>query len=451
MQNRIHGKGIPTMTSEICVMNRMSVVLAADSASTITYYENGKPIQRYFKGANKVFQLSERHPVGLMIYGNAELQGVPWELAIKAFRKQLEAKSYDTILGYAQAFEQFLDGNIQLFPEALRDQNFRNSVAIEVAISCRDFNSAIAQDDDFNETASLASIRAAVEQRSFENGLNAENEQQLLDFWPQIVLDHLREDADGFFSEHLGERNDVELLEIVSTAISIKARALPSSPTGLVFAGYGDQSIYPEITIVKSAGFLARKLVMGNCETIAISQQHNSFISGFAQASMTDTFIIGFDAQVYSTINQVQTETLPDVLAPFAEALGGTVERTETGVVLKNAQGQVVIDEDTFSTLVGNSLSSVGNAIMSESRQQHGEPLERVISMLPVEEMAELAATMVDLQSLKEKVTRPSETVGGPVDVAIITKNEGLVWKKRKHFFDADINQRYLHRLHKYD
>jgi hypothetical protein len=64
-----------------------------------------------------------------------------------------------------------------------------------------------------------------------------------------------------------------------------------------------------------------------------------------------------------------------------------------------------------------------------------------------VDEMAGLAETLINLQSLKEKVTKPSETVGGPVDVAIVTKSEGLVWAKRKHFFDAALNSRYMLRL----
>jgi hypothetical protein len=69
-----------------------------------------------------------------------------------------------------------------------------------------------------------------------------------------------------------------------------------------------------------------------------------------------------------------------------------------------------------------------------------------VLGVLPVDEMAGLAETLINLQSLKEKVTKPSETVGGPVDVAVITKSEGLVWIKRKHYFDAEMNSRYLQR-----
>jgi hypothetical protein len=33
-----------------------------------------------------------------------------------------------------------------------------------------------------------------------------------------------------------------------------------------------------------------------------------------------------------------------------------------------------------------------------------------------------------------------SETVGGPVDVAIISKYDGFIWIKRKHYFDKKQN-----------
>ena len=56
------------MTCEICVMNRHAAVLAADSASTVTRWVDGTLETRYFKGANKIFQLSHHQPVGVMIF-----------------------------------------------------------------------------------------------------------------------------------------------------------------------------------------------------------------------------------------------------------------------------------------------------------------------------------------------------------------------------------------------
>lgn len=439
------------MTSEICVMNRMSVVLAADSASTTSYYEQGKSVQRYFKGANKVFQLSNKHPVGLMIYGNAAVMGVPWELVIKAFRRHLGDSSFDTVEGYAKAFEQYLNDSQQFFPDHIRETEFTESVLLETVISCGDFNDQSKADESFDESTHLANLKASIDELEFENGLDVEFLDELLVELPKVVLEQLRSSEDEITVEFLSDRSDERLLEILSLAISLKAKKPPSNSTGLVFAGFGDLSIYPETYIAKNTGFISKTLVMGNTSSIKINRGKDSFISGFAQSSMTDTFIIGFDEQVYATINQVQSQAFPEVLKPFVAALGATVEKTEHGVVLKDAQGNTVVDEQNFNVSLRDSLRAIGSEIMDESRQKHGEPLERVISMLPVEEMAELAATMVDLQSLKEKVTRPSETVGGPVDVAIITRNEGLVWKKRKHFFDANLNQRYLQRIRSQD
>jgi len=93
--------------------------------------------------------------------------------------------------------------------------------------------------------------------------------------------------------------------------------------------------------------------------------------------------------------------------------------------------------------MVKEALTAMGDSIMAEARREHAIPMRRVLGVLPVDEMADLAETLINLQSLKEKVTKNSETVGGPVDVAIITKNEGLLWAKRKHFFDMDLNSRF--------
>nr|WP_234840444.1 hypothetical protein [Sinorhizobium meliloti] len=105
---------------------------------------------------------------------------------------------------------------------------------------------------------------------------------------------------------------------------------------------------------------------------------------------------------------------------------------------------------DYFSELGGEIISESGgglprnlHAVLDKAWKEHSLPLRSVLSVLPVDEMAELAETLITLQSLKEKVTKPSATVGGPVDVAIITKHEGLVWVKRKHFFNPDINSRF--------
>lgn len=41
-------------------------------------------------------------------------------------------------------------------------------------------------------------------------------------------------------------------------------------------------------------------------------------------------------------------------------------------------------------------------------------------------------------------VTLGQETVGGPVDVAVISKGDGFIWMRRKHYFSAALNPQFF-------
>jgi hypothetical protein len=71
-------------------------------------------------------------------------------------------------------------------------------------------------------------------------------------------------------------------------------------------------------------------------------------------------------------------------------------------------------------------------------------PIMRMVSVLPKDELPNLAASLVELTSLKRHVSSDAETVGGPVDVALITKSDGFVWIKRKHYFKAELNPNFF-------
>jgi hypothetical protein len=55
-----------------------------------------------------------------------------------------------------------------------------------------------------------------------------------------------------------------------------------------------------------------------------------------------------------------------------------------------------------------------------------------------------MAESLVNLTSFKRKFSRDAETVGGPIDVAVISKADGFVWIKRKHYFAKDLNPQFL-------
>ena len=51
-----------------------------------------------------------------------------------------------------------------------------------------------------------------------------------------------------------------------------------------------------------------------------------------------------------------------------------------------------------------------------------------------------MAEALVEITALRRKVGSTLESVGGPTDVAVISKGEGLVWLKRKHYFEPALN-----------
>jgi hypothetical protein len=65
------------------------------------------------------------------------------------------------------------------------------------------------------------------------------------------------------------------------------------------------------------------------------------------------------------------------------------------------------------------------------------------------DELAVMAETLVSLTSFKRKMSRDAETVGGDIDVAVISKGDGYIWVKRKHYFPPELNLRYLKRIEK--
>ncbi len=65
-------------------------------------------------------------------------------------------------------------------------------------------------------------------------------------------------------------------------------------------------------------------------------------------------------------------------------------------------------------------------------------PILNTIEGLPLDELASMADSLVNLTSFKRRVTLVPETVGGPVDVAVISKGDGFIWIKRTRYFDPE-------------
>ena len=412
------------MTSEVCIMNKMGVVLAADSA--VTAIHEGRWRQRgekYLKGANKLFHLSAAHRanIGIMIYNAAEISGVPWELLIKSFRDQHSKTTFETVNQCAETFFEFVRTHEVYFPTG---DLLKNSVY--------DFARFILYCVEL-----LSQDEAAINNKLIAlKGKHAlESSQALANRYKQQISEARTLVSDILLSSEL-----LPLLDIHKSLEEDEISALcaefivheHNNFTGIVFTGFGQTEEFPVAVDYKCYGFKFDEFHIGKTSENSTSSQFPAHLQGFAQSSMLELISKGFD----------QT-ALDDVISGLGETLG-----PELGAILEAHGVAMNIIQPTH---VQSFLENVGKAVVDKMSQgafeRHYSPLLRVVGMMSISEMAELAESLVELESLKEKISRASESVGGPTDVAVITKNEGLVWTKRKHYFNAELNPRYIKSL----
>ena len=110
------------MSAGICIMNKNAIALAADSAVTI-----GQHLAIH-NSANKLFALSKVAPVGVIIYSSAEIMGVPVEIVIKQYKKDLAQKTFDTLDEYVNDFIAYLLRNKDLFHFSQNERRYIKDV-----------------------------------------------------------------------------------------------------------------------------------------------------------------------------------------------------------------------------------------------------------------------------------------------------------------------------------
>lgn len=82
-------------------------------------------------------------------------------------------------------------------------------------------------------------------------------------------------------------------------------------------------------------------------------------------------------------------------------------------------------------------------------KEHYTDSLIETVAYLSKENLADMAESLVRMTCIKRRITSTEETVGGPVDVAVITKGDGFIWMQRKHYFDPKLNPQFFERYNK--
>jgi len=425
------------MTCEVAVANRMAVALAADSAVTFTgQAQDGARRSVYASGANKIFQLSNVEPVGIMIFHNAELQDIPWELIIKTFRAHLGVARKDNLEEYSFELSKFIESNTALFPDEHRDRHFKGLIArafldLFAAVVANQSGLKVGDPPEQYEAAfaeALMKLNAAKELKELSPIFTNDDVENAIGAYKEWLTEAIASHV-GSQRELLHLSTAVPSADLAALAIEFAYKAYQTvfdgAYTGVVVAGYGEKDLFPSVTEFRFYGFMRDKLVFERVGGTTIDHKLSSYIQPYATKAMVETFLNGFASEVWDAVNESFDK--------HARSL--VVDCIAAGAVMPDSEEQL-----------SRALSQFSDQWSTKAFMSHYVPLRDVVAGLPPDQMAELAETLVMLESFKEKVTQRTQSVGGPIDVAVITKSEGLVWIKRKHYFSPDLNHRYFAR-----
>lgn len=426
------------MTAEIAVYNKSAVALAADSAVTVS---GGNVGAKIYNGAEKLFALTKYHPVGIMVYGTGNLCGVPWELIIKQYRKKLQTDHFDTLDEYALDFWEFLKGSSKLIPSDLREIALNSSFAqafghlhTGVDFKAKQLVDTTGVSPNEQETMQFFDDACTEIINNLTAGTFFEG------FGPQDVID-LTQEVDSYVDEYLSQTlPDVTFSAQLKSKFSLMLRLVACKQnilgvnTGVVFAGYGDKEYFPVVLAFKVQGFSNGKLRFApNLEKSAAAGQ--SGLHAYAQEDEVMTFTQGVNPVLLQTISDSFNLVLDNIQTTIAGLIDANVNGDDHH---KQALKQQIIDCRIQSWQEAN------NTVSTAMRSNHFDKVTQMIEFLPKDELAYMSESLVNMTAFKRKVSNDTETVGGPIDVAIISKGDGFIWVRRKHYFNKELNSHYF-------
>lgn len=426
------------MTAEIAVMNKSGVALAADSAVTLEM-ERGNEIVHKIYMTNKLFTLSKYHPIGIMIYGKAELLGIPWETTIKAYREQLRVTKFGTSREYLADFIGFVENANLLFSEKTQEHYFRTSV-LGYYRTIKDKSDKKIESYTQKKKITKAKIREIVDSVIGKECEDLEKLNKLPNFSPVDVRNVLvtyastiKEVKDDVFVKLPMSPNANRNLKKIAGYLFSREIFQRDLLCGVVVAGFGDDEIFPHVKSFEIEGIVNKKAKYKEGREREISEKDIAYIIPFAQREMAVTFMEGVAPTYHRSLLRGLKSLLVDKYPNYViEEIGNLSKKKQKALGLKLVKiGQGVFD-------------AFREYLREYRRNRHIAPITGAVSFLPKEELAVMAETLVSLTSFKKKMSvDAAETVGGPIDVAVISKGDGFIWIKRKHYFEQKLNPQF--------
>ena len=410
------------MTSEIVVMNQRAIAMAADSA--VTLIDGGKVIVR--NDQKKLFNLVEGHPVGIMFFGSAELMGHPWDVLVEHFRSHARPQALPQLHAYAESLFAVLDVLDSFFPPARHGDEYKRLLASVFRYIFRYAQYLSETGAEGPDEAVLGQAIATVWKRyqAYPDGRPRPD----LACFPRgfaatVARDYAEAAEDVIawaFSAFSLDQKSREKLHDIAVFCVVKDLFL-EDVTGLVFAGYGAGDLYPSVVTYHASAVIGGIVKRARIEETRIDGALHASLSLYADCSASYAFLRGIEldleARAYGTF-RAESEALVDrVVARF-----GDIDPAARESLRRQAQAEEV----------PATQQACYEALNTYQQKTYIDPILAVVEISARQDLAETAHDLVALNIFKKRLTAQDPTVGGAIDVAVISRDAGFSWWKRQ-------------------
>ena len=392
------------MTAEVLVMNASAVAMAADSAVSISYGRGTKTYTR----ARKLLQLHETQPVAVMVWDAPDHFSLPWEVIVGEYRKKNDAV-LNQLDEYVEAFFGFLDA------EAAKWVASDHEIALlgrildpEIQLLQQLWNRRLDADRPADDTAVKAAavdvaqkFAAATRQRQLETDSWKSHEANNIGYLDYNVRERFAKGATSLW----GKLEDAARGELVRLGRERMVHIVGDEhgSSGLVFAGYGSNELFAQARVWRVSGRLASRARRVERRRFEISPHQPSIILPVAQEGVMYSFLKGIHPEVDILVNDL-VRTLTDKLG--AEVAAEVKSQFDSKVSIR------------------------------------GQEVARAVEFLPPGDLAVVAGDLIRMTALRNRATMTTDTVGGPIDVILLSRAAGFRWVEPPDGFRVERDDR---------
>ncbi len=423
------------MTAIVGILNKRGAVMAADSAVTVT---NGCKTKIY-NTATKIFRMSLENPVGVMIFSSSEFIGTPWDVIFKLYRDTRGKQSFNKLEEYAKNFVDFLSAeNYFSSVKSQKDyfiselSNFYYTIRDEVLNEYQSKMESMTE-NEASEIDSDQMLHTILEDQ-LKAALELYSEKEINPEFEDYTIENLRSYGNESFKELL------ELCEEDNMPTDMRQQweecflaYIRSNHyyrgSGIVFVGYGSKDIYPSLLPIYISGAFDHRLRyhfdFDSAESVTTDDR--AFICPFAQTDVMMTLMKGIAPELFDVVESQLAESIQKVKDDVVEQL------TKANV------SQDIIDSVVESTQ-DKIKEEFQEKVIDYIQEEYIDGIIDAVDSFSIDDMANMGESLISVTNLQRHISSSDESVGGPIDVAVVTRSEGFIWIKHKDWFRQDLN-----------